>query len=96
MENDGTKDNLCKLEVIACVLGELSRPGQLLDKGEELVVVASVIVQLNLSHKLNLDAVVLNFAWMVEGQVLFRGLLDFSPVFLCSVTFTLPATLSPS
>ena len=62
MENDGTKDNLCKLEVIACVLGELSRPGQLLDKGEELVVVASVIVQLNLSHKLNLDAVVLNFA----------------------------------
>ena len=73
MENDGTKDNLCKLEVIACVLGELSRPGQLLDKGEELVVVASVIVQLNLSHKLNLDAVVLNFAWMKDSQVLFQG-----------------------
>ena len=73
MENDGTKDNLCKLEVIACVLGELSRPGQLLDKGKELVVVASVIVQLNLSHKLNLDAVVLNFAWMKDSQVLFQG-----------------------
>ena len=73
MENDGTKDNLCKLKVIACVLGELSRPGQLLDKGEELVVVASVIVQLNLSHKLNLDAVVLNFAWMKDSQVLFQG-----------------------
>ena len=73
MENDGTKDNLCKLEVIACVLGELSRPGQLLDKGEELVVVASVIVQLNLSHKLNLDAVVLNFAWMKDSQVWFQG-----------------------
>ena len=73
MENDETMDNLCKLEVIACVLGELSRPGQLLDKGEELVVVASVIVQLNLSHKLNLDAVVLNFAWMKDSQVLFQG-----------------------
>ena len=70
IENDGTKDHLCKLEVIAGVLGELSRPGQLLDKGEELVVVSSVIIQLNLSHKLNLDAMVFNFAWMEENCVL--------------------------
>ena len=57
------KHHLRKLKVIACVLSEFSRPGQLLDEREELIVVASVIVQFNLSHKLNLDAVVLNFAW---------------------------------
>ena len=60
------KHHLGKLKVVTCVLGEFSRPGQLLDKREELIVVASVVVQFNLSHKLNLDAVVLNFAWSVK------------------------------
>ena len=58
--------HLGKLKVIACVLGELSWPGQLLHKRKKLVVVAPVVVQLNLPNELDLDPMVLNFPWRVK------------------------------
>ena len=41
IENGGPKDNLCKVEVIARVLGEFSGPGQLLDEEGDLQSVPS-------------------------------------------------------
>jgi hypothetical protein len=45
-------------------------PGQLFDEGEELVVVAAVVVELDLTDELDLDALVLQTARLpVKGHV---------------------------
>jgi hypothetical protein len=51
--------NLIELKIKGGVLGQISGPGQLLDQRQELMVVAPVIVELNLTNKLDLDALVL-------------------------------------
>ena len=62
--------HLVKLKVERGVLQQLSRPGQLLDQREELVVVAPVVVQLDLADELDLDALVLEAVGLpVEGHV---------------------------
>ena len=62
--------HLVKLEIKGGVLGQLSGPGQLLDEGEELVVVAAIVVELDLTDELDLDALVLkSVGFAMKGNV---------------------------
>ena len=62
--------HLVKLEIEGGVLGQLSGPGQLLDEGEELVVVAAIVVELDLADELNLDALMFQaICFAVKGHV---------------------------
>ena len=62
--------DLIKLEIESRVLGQVAGSGQLFDEGEELVVVAPVVVELDLTDELDLDALMFETARLpVQGYV---------------------------
>ena len=48
-----------KLEVVVGVLEEVTRPRQFLDQGEKVMMIPTVVVQLDLSNQLDFDSIVI-------------------------------------
>lgn len=93
--------DVCKLEIVGGVVRQFARPSELLHQARELVMVAAVIVELDLTDELNLDTLMLQFAGLpqadryLERRKELNGVLD-SLRGAARRRFTFPETVSPS